>query len=210
MLNNNLYTNLSLKTRIIRKRDFKNILNDEIFDKNLTNLHQNYIFKNRRSYRGSMINLSYEELKNFIETISRRTNYHPIPIAGNISPLGSFCLNKENLYYSNFLNDSFNIFYSSSLKNYIQRQINRSDIKGNGGTIFLLCLDFNILKSKYLQQSDILSWVDLGCLLEGMSIITALQSYRCCIHFFIQDPVEIVFNHIAYTPVCIFRIGHKK
>lgn len=68
-------------------------------------------------------------------------------------------------------------------KKVCEKQTDRADIRGSGGTIILLALDFSVLKTKYLQQSEILSWVDLGCILEGMSILASVKQYNCCIHF---------------------------
>ena len=101
------------------------------------------------------------------------------------------------------------MFQKDSLRKYVKKQTDRADIRGSGGTIILLALDFSVLKTKYLQQSEILSWVDLGCILEGMSILASVKQYNCCIHFFMKDPRNILFDEKSYTPVCLFRIGHK-
>lgn len=49
----------------------------------------------------------------------------------------------------------------------------------------------------------------LGVHLEGMSILASVKQYNCCIHFFMKDPRNILFDEKSYTPVCLFRIGHK-
>ncbi|MCT7675254.1 MAG: hypothetical protein N4S02_03750 [Lactobacillus iners] len=209
MLSNNFHDILSLKTRVIQRNELNKIKESEIHDKEINKFSDNFIFKNRYSYRGDLINLSYAELKEFIEELSRRKDYHPIPYAGNISPIASLCLNDPNLYYCNFINGSLKQYHLDSLSRYVKKQTRRADIKGSGGTIFLLVLDFSALRQKYLQQSEILSWVDLGCILEGMSILASVKQYNCCIHFFMKDPTNILLNEKSYTPVCLFRIGHR-
>lgn len=84
MPSSNFYEALSLKTRVIHRNELNKIKESEIHDEEINSFSENFIFKNRYSYRGNLSSLSYTELKEFIEDLSRRKDYHPIPYAGNI------------------------------------------------------------------------------------------------------------------------------
>ena len=72
MPSSNFYEALSLKTRVIHRNELNKIKESEIHDEEINSFSENFIFKNRYSYRGNLSSLSYTELKEFIEDLSRR------------------------------------------------------------------------------------------------------------------------------------------
>lgn len=209
----NLTKNLTLKTKLIKRKDLEQLLNSEIKDKNKDLREENKLFSKRFSYRKDLINLSQSELKVYINELSRHKNYHPIPYAGNISSIFSFILNNNCLYFTDYINSLVNVrttIESKKLINYIKYQCNRSDIQGKNGTIFLFLIDFYRLSLKYDEQSEILSFVNIGCLLQAMSLLASWKQYNSCIHFFIKDPKRIIYNNQTLFPVCIYRVGKNE
>ena len=54
MPSSNFYEALSLKTRVIHRNELNKIKESEIHDEEINSFSENFIFKNRYSYRGNL------------------------------------------------------------------------------------------------------------------------------------------------------------
>lgn len=166
-------------------------------------------FLNRKSYRGEMHGLTKNEMTNFINKICRSSGYHPLPFAGNIESYIIFTLDEDSFRAFRVNGKSVSI-RSAALKSRFENEVIRADIHGKGGSYIFLALLKNALTTKYLKQGELLTFVDIGCFLEGVSLLAAWMQLVGCIHFFVKNTDEIKIDGKVVVPICFYRLGHRK
>lgn len=200
--------NFKLQKIRISRNEYKMLKSSEIRDhlgKIASSKTEIEIFKNRKSYRGDLNELSVQDITNFISSLSRYDNYHPIPFAGNMKNIALVIVTSSTIFFSNLVDEMIEL-NDKQLLDFFMNEIDRIDIKGTGGNyIFIMISDE--LSLKYGNQSEILELVNVGCVLQSISILAATKGYRGCIHFFMKNDITIKVDDRKWISVCFYRIG---
>lgn len=195
-----------LKTIKVSLTEFNKLKNEEISDVHEDIGSENICFQDRRSFRGDLKSITNVELQKFIKAISRTSSYHPIPFAGNIAPYVIIVLNDNHFSAYNVSGEKVSLPKSEALS-HLRNEIIRKDICGSGGTYLFVSLIMNALTEKYVDQDLLLKMVDVGCLLQSMSLLASWKGLRGCIHFFQKDPKIIEFPNELVLPISLYRVG---
>jgi hypothetical protein len=205
-LGGDIVNSFLLNGRTIKRTDLKKIRQHEVHDKTSDGVTDTRLI--RRSYRGNMVSLSLNEVRDYVSKVSRTVGKHPIPLAGDVQPLKVVAMSTEYMSAFNLLGEEGTV--DNDLRARLYHESIRSDIHGSGGTYLFVLVDATWLYMKYGEQGNILWLVDLGCLIEALLLEAEWSGYVGCIHFFQKDVSNIETSLGEGSPICMLRVGIKK
>ena len=172
----------------------------------------NNIFRGRKSYRGNIKSLTEIRLEQLLKALLNTSYTHPTPICGNLNCITVIAssFNEFTLFNLKFGVEKIQPKWNNLLSKLLKDNMNRSDIKGVGGTYLMFFVDLELVKLKYRDMALPLLFTSVGTLMQSFTILFNYFGIRSCIHFGVINHFKVVLNHRDYYFIGFMRCGYEE